>query len=160
MRFNVNDLYKFNSTLLVVGVILGIIVGFMSSSTIPVVLIPILTQIKWLSDLVKRIVYKEETQALIRLTDSAVLYNPPDNYSVGRYGRAVNYKLDRYAYNGYYLLRIESNGIKNTKKINELAADVSAAFKHPAYLMELGNGYAIYRIDIKKANQHVSEDEF
>lgn len=158
--FNVNDHYKLRCFTLIVGVIMGLIFGFITGSVIPMILLPVVSQYAWIIDWVKRITYKEDIQSLIKLTDSAVLYNPPDRYSKGRYGRAVNYHLEHFNQSGYYLLRIEANGIRNSTKLDSLAADISSAFGHPAYLVENSPGYIVYRIDLKRRAPQVHEDEF
>ncbi|XKU95160.1 hypothetical protein R0Q57_00150 [Lactobacillus acidophilus] len=160
MNFNVNDRYKLNAATLVIGVIMGLIFGFATGSTIPLVLLPLLSQFSWISDCVKRVLFKDDVQALIKLTDSATLYNSADRFSRGRYGRAVNYHLERHEQEGYYLLKIEANGIKGSTKLDSLAGDVTSAFGHPAFIVEQGPGYATYRIDIERKVPRVNENDF
>lgn len=159
IRYNPNDHYDFNAALLVAGVIVGIILGFIFQSSLLLILVPVISQYRWLLDDLNRIIYSDQIEALNRLTNSAKLVDKRDNYTIGRYRNAVNYTLDM-TNKDYYLLSIDANGVTNTRHIQELATEVGAAFHHSTNLKSLSNGVAVYKINLLISQVKVSEDDF
>ncbi|MCH3997575.1 MAG: hypothetical protein LKE67_08710 [Lactobacillus amylovorus] len=159
IRYNPNDHYHFNAALLIAGVILGIILGFIFQSSLLLILVPVISQYRWLLDELNRIIYSGQIEALNRLTNSAKLVDKRDNYTIGRYRNAVNYTLDM-TNKDYYLLSIDANGVTNTCHLQELATEVGAAFHHSANLEKLNNGVAVYKINLLVSQVKVSEDDF
>lgn len=159
INYNPNDRYHLNAALLVVGVIVGIILGFSFGSATLLLLSPVLSQYRWLIDRFNRIVFSDQIRALDRLTNSAALADRRDNYTIGRYRANVKYILDM-SYSGYYLLSIDSNGITGTKSLNQLANEVGAAFHRSASLERVSNGVAVYRINLSIPKVKVNEHDF
>ncbi|MCP9330315.1 hypothetical protein MU859_10615 [Lactobacillus kefiranofaciens subsp. kefirgranum] len=159
LKYNPNDHFQLNAPLLVTGVIAGIILGFTFHSASLLILMPIVSQYKWLIDCFNRIVYSDQIKALDRLTNSAKLADKRDNYTIGRYRNAVNYMLDM-SNPRYYLLAVDANGVTNTRNLRELANEVGAAFHHSANLESVSNGKAVYRINITQSQGQVSESDF
>ena len=159
IKYNPNDHFQLNAPLLVIGVIAGIILGFIFQSGLLLVLIPISSQYKWVFDGLKRIVYSDQIKALDRLTNSAGLADKRDNYTVGRYRRAANYTLDM-TNSSYYLLTIDANGVSNTRHLQDFANEVGAAFHHSANLEDVSNGRAVYRINITRSQRRLNESDF
>lgn len=159
LKYNPNDHFQLNASLLVIGVIAGIILGFSFHSALLLILMPIVSQYKWLIDCFNRIAYCDQIKALDRLTNSASLADRRDNYTIGRYRNSVNYTLDMSNPN-YYLLSIDANGISNTRHLQELSTEVGAAFHHSANLESVSNGKAIYRINITRSQGEVNESDF
>lgn len=149
LNYDPNQHFKLNTSLLVTGVVLGIIAGFIYRSALLLVLIPALSQYQWLIDLGKRVIFRDQIQSLDRLTNSASLADKRDNYTNGRYRDAVKYTLDMTNDDTHYLLYIDANGISNTRHLRDLAEEVGAAFHHPAYLQDVSNGVVVYWIDLK-----------
>lgn len=158
IHYDPNRHYQLNATLLVFGVIFGLIFGFVSHSAVPMLLLPVLSQYKWLGDVAKRQLFPTHIAALERLTNSAGLADSRDNYSNGRYRAVVHYTLKMDA--DHDVLTIDANGISNSRHIANLASDVGAAFHHPAYLLSVSNGIAVYRIEKSKEIRHVNENDF
>lgn len=159
LKYNPNDHFQLNAPLLVTGVIAGIILGFTFHSASLLILMPIVSQYKWLIDCFNRIVYSDQIKALDRLTNSAGLSDKRDNYTVGRYRSAVNYTLDM-SHASYYLLTIDANGVSNTRHLQEIANEVGAAFHYSANLERISNGEAVYRINITQSQGQVNESDF
>ena len=159
IRYDPNDHYHFNAALLVAGVIVGIILGFIFQSILLLILVPVISQYRWLLDELNRIIYSDQIEALNRLTNSAKLVDKRDNYTIGRYRNAVNYTLDM-TNKDYYLLSIDANGVTNTLHLQELATEVGAAFHHSANLESLSNGVVVYKINLLVSQVKVSEDDF
>lgn len=146
IKYNPNDHYHFNAALLVVGVIVGIVLGFAFQSGLLLILVPIVSQYQWLLDCLKRVVYADQIKALDRLTNSAHLADNRDNFAIGRYRSSVTYTLDM-TNSDYYLLTIDANGVSNTRRLQDLANEVGAAFHHSSYLESISNGTAVYKIN-------------
>lgn len=159
IRYNPNDHYHFNAALLVAGVIVGIILGFIFQSGLLLILVPVISQYRWLLDKLNRIIYSVQIEALNRLTNSAKLVDKRDNYTIGRYRNAVKYTLDM-TNKDYYFLSIDANGVTNTRHLQELATEVGAAFHHSANLESVSNGVAVYKINLLVSQVKVSEDDF
>lgn len=157
IKYNPNDHYHFNAALLVVGVIVGIVLGFAFQSGLLLILVPIVSQYQWLLDCLKRVVYADQIKALDRLTNSAHLADNRDNFAIGRYRSSVTYTLDMIN-SDYYLLTIDANGVSN---IQDLANEVGAAFHHSSYLESISNGTAVYKINFATSSGgKVDEDDF
>ena len=160
IKYNPNDHYHFNAALLVVGVIAGIILGFVFQSGLLLILVPVISQYQWLFDGLNRVVYSDQIKALDRLTNSAHLADNRDNYTIGRYRNAVSYKLDM-SNTDYYLLTNNANGVSNTRRLQDLANEVGAAFHHSSYLESISNGTAVYKINFATSSGgKVDEDDF
>lgn len=159
LKYNPNDHFHLNAKLLVIGVIMGIILGFTFESIFVLILVPLISQYKWLIDVTKRIIYPSQIKALDWLTNSANLADNKDNYSVGRYRNAVTYTLDM-TNAWYYLLKIDARGVRNTRRLQDLAYEVGAAFQHPAYLQDVTNGSVEYRIDLTTVTRSIHESDF
>lgn len=158
LKYNPNDHYQLNAPLLIVGVIIGLIFGLIYKSTTLLIMFPMLSQYRWLADLMKRVVFHDQIQALNRLTSSATLGDRRDNYTKGRYKDVVKYALEMYETD--YLLYIDANGITNTRHLMDLAEEVGAAFHHPAYLQDINNGVVVYRIDLSRDKSYINESNF
>lgn len=158
--YDPNQHFQINTSLLVISVILGIILGFIYHSALLMILLPILSQYQWLIDLGKRVIFRDQIQALDRLTNSASLADQRDEYTKGRYRDVVKYILEMANDNTHYLLYIDANGVTNTRHLQDLAEEVGAAFHHPAYLQDIYNGYVIYWIDIKRGKNKVHSYDF
>lgn len=160
IKYNPNDHYHFNAALLVVGVIVGIVLGFAFQSGLLLILMPVVSQYQWLLDELNRFVYADQIKALDRLTNSAKLADNRDNFAIGRYRSSVNYTLDM-TNSDYYLLTIDSNGVSNTRRLQDLANEVGAAFHHSSYLESISNGTAIYKINFATSSGgKVDENDF
>lgn len=160
IKYNPNDHYHFNAALLVVGVIVGIFLGFAFQSGLLLILVPIVSQYQWLLDCLKRVVYADQIKALDRLTNSAHLADNRDNFAIGRYRSSVTYTLDM-TNSDYYLLTIDANGVSNTRRLQDLANEVGAAFHHSSYLESISNGTAVYKINFATSSGgKVDEDDF
>jgi hypothetical protein len=160
IKYNPNDHYHFNAALLVVGVIVGIVLGFAFQSGLLLILVPIVSQYQWLLDCLKRVVYADQIKALDRLTNSAHLADNRDNFAIGRYRSSVTYTLDM-TNSDYYLLTIDANGVSNTRRLQDLANEVGAAFHHSSYLESISNGTAVYKINFATSSGgKVDEDDF
>lgn len=160
IKYNPNDHYHFNAALLVVGVIVGIVLGFAFQSGLLLILVPIVSQYQWLLDCLKRVVYADQIKALDRLTNSAHLADNRDNFAIGRYRSSVTYTLDM-TNSDYYLLTIDANGVSNTRRLQDLANEVGAAFHHSSYLESISNGTAVYKINFANSSGgKVDEDDF
>ncbi|MDE7040078.1 MAG: hypothetical protein K2O77_03850 [Limosilactobacillus sp.] len=159
IKYNPNDHFQLNAPLLVVGVIAGVILGFTFQSALLLILIPIISQYKWLIGGFNRIIYADQIQALDRLTNSAKLADKRDNYTIGRYRNAVNYTLDM-TNPRYYLLTVDANGVTNTRNLQELANEVGAVFHHSANLEIVNNGRAVYRINLVAQRGNINESNF
>lgn len=159
VKYNPNDRFHFSAGLLVVGVIIGIILGFSFHSATLLVLCPVLSQYRWLINTFNRIIYSNQIESLDRLTNSAKLADKRDNYTVGRYRNSVIYTLDM-GHDDYYLLSIDANGVSNTRNLEDLANEVGAAFHRPASLERLSNGVAVYRINLSMPRTKVNEHDF
>lgn len=159
INYNPNDHFQLNAPLLVIGVIVGIILGFSFQSGFLLILSPIVSQYKWLIDGFNRIIYADQIKALDRLTNSAKLADKRDNYTIGRYRNAVNYTLDM-TNPRYYLLAVDANGVTNTRNLQELANEVGAAFHHSANLETVSNGRAVYRINLVAQRGSIDESNF
>ncbi|MDK6502074.1 hypothetical protein [Lactobacillus crispatus] len=160
IKYNPNDHYHFNAALLVVGVIVGIVLGFAFQSGLLLILMPVVSQYQWLLDELNRFVYADQIKALDRLTNSAKLADNRDNFAVGRYRSSVNYTLDM-SNADYYLLTIDANGVSNTHRLQDLANEVGAAFHHSSYLESISNGTAVYKINFATSSGgKVDEDDF
>lgn len=157
-QFNPQDHYKINAFSLFISVIFGLIFCLFFQSVIPLIVLPILSQVTWLKDLFVRVIHREDVNAINRLTNSAGLADKADSHTVGRYRAAPKYKIENR--NGYKLLYIDPNGVSGTTKIDQLAQNIAAAYHSSAYLVKLGNGRAVYRIDTKGKRSHVDEDDF
>lgn len=160
IKYNPNDHYHFNAALLVVGVIVGIVLGFAFQSGLLLILVPIVSQYQWLLDCLKRVVYADQIKALDRLTNSAHLADNRDNFAIGRYRSSVTYTLHM-TNSDYYLLTIDANGVSNTRRLQDLANEVGAAFHHSSYLESISNGTAVYKINFATSSGgKVDEDDF
>lgn len=160
IKYNPNDHYHFNAALLVVGVIVGIVLGFAFQSGLLLILVPIVSQYQWLLDCLKRVVYADQIKALDRLTNSAHLADNRDNFAIGRYRSSVTYTLDM-TNSDYYLLTIDANGVSNMRRLQDLANEVGAAFHHSSYLESISNGTAVYKINFATSSGgKVDEDDF
>lgn len=160
IKYNPNDHYHFNAALLVIGVIVGIVLGFAFQSGLLLILVPIVSQYQWLLDCLKRVVYADQIKALDRLTNSAHLADNRDNFAIGRYRSSVTYTLDM-TNSDYYLLTIDANGVSNTRRLQDLANEVGAAFHHSSYLESISNGTAVYKINFATSSGgKVDEDDF
>lgn len=160
IKYNPNDHYHFNAALLVVGVIVGIVLGFAFQSGLLLILVPIVSQYQWLLDCLKRVVYADQIKALDRLTNSAHLADNRDNFAIGRYRSSVTYTLGM-TNSDYYLLTIDANGVSNTRRLQDLANEVGAAFHHSSYLESISNGTAVYKINFATSSGgKVDEDDF
>lgn len=160
IKYNPNDHYHFNAALLVIGVIVGIVLGFAFQSGLFLILAPVISQYKWLWDELTRVVYADQIKALDRLTNSAKLADNRDNFAIGRYRSSVNYTLDM-SNADYYLLTIDANGVSNTRRLQDLANEVGAAFHHSSYLESISNGTAVYKINFATSSgEKVDEDDF
>lgn len=160
IKYNPNDHYHFNAALLVVGVIVGIVLGFAFQSGLLLILVPIVSQYQWLLDCLKRVVYADQIKALDRLTNSAHLADNRDNFAIGRYRSSVTYTLDMIN-SDYYLLTIDANGVSNTRRLQDLANEVGAAFHHSSYLESISNGTAVYKINFATSSGgKVDENDF
>ena len=160
IKYNPNDHYHFNAALLVVGVIVGIVLGFAFQSGLLLILMPVVSQYQWLLDELNRFVYADQIKALDRLTNSAKLADNRDNFAIGRYRSSVNYTLDM-TNSDYYLLTIDANGVSNTRRLQDLANEVGAAFHHSSYLESISNGAAIYKINFATSSGgKVDENDF
>lgn len=160
IKYNPNDHYHFNAALLVVGVIVGIVLGFAFQSGLLLILMPVVSQYQWLLDELNRFVYADQIKALDRLTNSARLADNRDNFAIGRYRSSVNYTLDM-TNSDYYLLTIDANGVSNTRRLQDLANEVGAAFHHSSYLESISNGTAVYKINFATSSGgKVDEDDF
>ncbi|KWU03164.1 hypothetical protein AAA431_01420 [Lactobacillus crispatus] len=160
IKYNPNDHYHFNAALLVVGVIVGIVLGFAFQSGLLLILMPVVSQYQWLLDELNRFVYADQIKALDRLTNSAKLADNRDNFAIGRYRSSVNYTLDM-TNSDYYLLTIDANGVSNTRRLQDLANEVGAAFHHSSYLESISNGTAIYKINFATSSGgKVDENDF
>lgn len=160
IKYNPNDHYHFNAALLVVGVIVGIVLGFAFQSGLLLILVPIVSQYQWLLDCLKRVVYADQIKALDRLTNSAHLADNRDNFAIGRYRSSVTYTLDM-TNSDYYLLTIDANSVSNTRRLQDLANEVGAAFHHSSYLESISNGTAVYKINFATSSGgKVDEDDF
>ncbi|WP_431462931.1 hypothetical protein QU408_01330 [Lactobacillus crispatus] len=160
IKYNPNDHYHFNAALLVVGVIVGIVLGFAFQSGLLLIFVPIVSQYQWLLDCLKRVVYADQIKALDRLTNSAHLADNRDNFAIGRYRSSVTYTLDMIN-SDYYLLTIDANGVSNTRRLQDLANEVGAAFHHSSYLESISNGTAVYKINFATSSGgKVDEDDF
>lgn len=160
IKYNPNDHYHFNAALLVVGVIVGIVLGFAFQSGLLLILMPVVSQYQWLLDELNRFVYADQIKALDRLTNSAKLADNRDNFAVGRYRSSVNYTLDM-SNADYYLLTIDANGVSNTHRLQDLTNEVGAAFHHSSYLESISNGTAVYKINFATSSGgKVDEDDF
>lgn len=160
IKYNPNDHYHFNAALLVVGVIVGIVLGFAFQSGLLLILVPIVSQYQWLLDCLKRVVYADQIKALDRLTNSAHLADNRDNFAIGRYRSSVTYTLDM-TNSDYYLLTIDANGVSNTRRLQDLANEVGAAFHHSSCLESISNGTAVYKINFATSSGgKVDEDDF
>lgn len=160
IKYNPNDHYHFNAALLVVGVIVGIVLGFAFQSGLLLILMPVVSQYQWLLDELNRFVYADQIKALDRLTNSAKLADNRDNFTIGRYRSSVNYTLDM-TNSDYYLLTIDANGVSNTRRLQDLANEVGAAFHHSSYLESISNGTAVYKINFATSSGgKVDEDDF
>lgn len=160
IKYNPNDHYHFNAALLVVGVIVGIVLGFAFQSGLLLILVPIVSQYQWLLDCLKRVVYADQIKALDRLTNSAHLADNRDNFAIGQYRSSVTYTLDM-TNSDYYLLTIDANGVSNTRRLQDLANEVGAAFHHSSYLESISNGTAVYKINFATSSGgKVDEDDF
>lgn len=160
IKYNPNDHYHFNAALLVVGVIVGIVLGFAFQSGLLLILMPVVSQYQWLLDELNRFVYADQIKALDRLTNSAKLADNRDNFAIGRYHSSVNYTLDM-TNSDYYLLTIDANGVSNTRRLQDLANEVGAAFHHSSYLESISNGTAIYKINFATSSGgKVDENDF
>lgn len=160
IKYNPNDHYHFNAALLVVGVIVGIVLGFAFQSGLLLILMPVVSQYQWLLDCLKRVVYADQIKALDRLTNSAHLADNRDNFAIGRYRSSVTYTLDM-TNSDYYLLTIDANGVSNTRRLQDLANEVGAAFHHSSYLESISNGTAVYKINFATSSGgKVDEDDF
>ena len=160
IKYNPNDHYHFNAALLVVGVIVGIVLGFAFQSGLLLILMPVVSQYQWLLDELNRFVYADQIKALDRLTNSAKLADNRDNFAIGRYRSSVNYTLDM-TNSDYYLLTIDANGVSNTRRLQDLANEVGAAFHHSSYLESISNGTAIYKINCATSSGgKVDENDF
>lgn len=61
----------------------------------------------------------------------------------------------------YYLLTIDANGVSNTRRLQDLANEVGAAFHHSSYLESISNGTAVYKINFATSSGgKVDEDDF
>lgn len=157
--FDPNEHYKVNGFLLTVSVIIGLIAGMLMHSAFPLILLPVLSQYKWIKDLIIRMVYRDDIKAIGRLANSAKLTDKADNHTIGRYRAAAGYEVEDYG--DYKLIKINANGVTSTKSLDSLANDVAAAFHRSAYLVKLENGIATYRIDVKGGiSNHVDENDF
>lgn len=160
IKYNPNDHYHFNAALLVVGVIVGIVLGFAFQSGLLLILMPVVSQYQWLLDELNRFVYADQIKALDRLTNSAKLADNRDNFAIGRYRSSVNYTLDM-TNSDYYLLTIDANGVSNTRRLQDPANEVGAAFHHSSYLESISNGTAVYKISFATSSGgKVDEDDF
>lgn len=160
IKYNPNDHYHFNAALLVVGVIVGIVLGFAFQSGLLLILMPVVSQYQWLLDELNRFVYADQIKALDRLTNSAKLADNRDNFAIGRYRSSVNYTLDM-TNSDYYLLTIDANGVSNTRRLQDLANEVGAAFHHSSYLESISNGTAVYKINFTTSSGgKVDENDF
>lgn len=159
IKYNPNDHYHFNAALLVIGVIVGIVLGFAFQSGLLLILMPVVSQYQWLLDELNRIVYADQIKALDRLTNSAKLADNRDNFAIGRYRSSVDYTLDM-SNTDYYLLTIDANGVSNTRHLQELANEVGAAFHHSANLESIANGIAIYKINLVRSKGNINESDF
>lgn len=160
IKYNPNDHYHFNAALLVVGVIVGIVLGFAFQSGLLLILMPVVSQYQWLLDELNRFVYADQIKALDRLTNSAHLADNRDNFAIGRYRSSVTYTLDM-TNSDYYLLTIDANGVSNTRRLQDLANEVGAAFHHSSYLESISNGTAVYKINFATSSGgKVDEDDF
>lgn len=160
IKYNPNDHYHFNAALLVVGVIVGTVLGFAFQSGLLLILMPVVSQYQWLLDELNRFVYADQIKALDRLTNSAKLADNRDNFAIGRYRSSVNYTLDM-TNSDYYLLTIDANGVSNTRRLQDLANEVGAAFHHSSYLESISNGTAIYKINFATSSGgKVDENDF
>lgn len=147
LKYDPNRHYRLNGLMLMIGVILGLFLCFIYHRTFFLIAFIIISQYQWLIDLLQRLIYVEEINALDRLTNSAGLADRKDEYTVGRYRSSVVYTLE--FFENKYILTITANGITNSKKLGELSNDIGAAFYKAAYLIDRGNGFAIYEITIK-----------
>lgn len=159
IKYNPNDHYHFNAALLVIGVIVGIVLGFAFQSGLLLILMPVVSQYQWLLDELNRIVYADQIKALDRLTNSAKLADNCDNFAIGRYRSSVDYTLDM-SNTDYYLLTIDANGVSNTRHLQELANEVGAAFHHSANLESVANGIAVYKINLVRSKGNINESDF
>ena len=130
--------------MLVVGVILGLIVAFITGKARFLLILPVL--------------YPDEIKSLERLVTSARLTDTADNHTLGWYRASAILTLSMYT--NYYELKINANGISNTTNIDKLANQVGSAFHHSAYLTRISNGYATYRIDLRNRKQRIHDNDF
>lgn len=63
INYNPNNRYHLNAALLVIGVIVGIILGFSFNSSTLLVLSSVFSQYKWLIDRFNRLLFPEQIQA-------------------------------------------------------------------------------------------------
>ncbi|HIX35481.1 MAG TPA: hypothetical protein H9856_03640 [Candidatus Limosilactobacillus merdigallinarum] len=159
IKYNPNDHYHFNAALMVMGVIVGIVLGFVFQSGVLLILATVISQYKWLLDELNKIFYADQIKALDRLTNSAKLADNRDNFAIGRYRSSVNYTLDM-SNTDYYLLTIDANGVSNTRHLQELANEVGAAFHHSANLESVANGIAVYKINLVRSKGNINESDF
>lgn len=158
-NFDPNQHYKLNAPLLVLSVIVGLVIGIIIRSSIPLILLPVLSQYKWIKDLIIRFENKDDIKAIARLSNSAKLTDKADARTVGRYKATATYDIEDYS--SYKLIKINANGVRSTRVLDSLANDVAAAFHKPAYLIKIENGIATYRIDMKGGtSRHVNESNF
>jgi len=150
--------HSLKSGMLVAGVILGLIMAFLTSKARFLLLLPMLSQYELLIFMFQTLLYPDEVRSLERLVTSARLTDTADNHTMGWYRASAILTLTMHT--NYYELKINANGISNTTNIDKLANQVGSAFHRSAYLTKISNGYAIYRIELTNQKQRIHDNDF
>ena len=144
--------------MLVAGVIVGLVVAFLTGKARFLLILPVLSQYELLIFMFQNVLYPDEIKSLERLVTSARLTDTADSHTLGWYRASAILTLKMHT--NFYELKINANGISNTTNIDKLANQVGSAFHHSAYLTRISNGYATYRIDLRNRKQRIHDNDF
>lgn len=156
--FDPIDAGNINGGLLTIAVIAGLILSFITASVIPLFILPILSQFRLIRYTALKILYPREIEALEDVMISARLYEKPDNFTYRRYLRAVKFKY--FENDDFIEVRIFGSGVRNLDKLDTLSKNLASAFNCQCYLIKSDLNSVTYKLDKRKKNGEVNEDEF